>query len=837
MDRLINEVIGSLNNLPASYKVVLIRIYKQIIEELKTLNKIKVDKEEGKELSSNDFTDEFKEKLENIPEEFIQQNADWNATSGVTKILNKPNLTVYPDSAIWDEENKNIVFKHQGSVLPEMTISGTTFIKDGMVDDVKIENGNLVITFNTESGKQPISIPISDIFDATNYYTKQQADDKFVEKVTGKSLSTEDFTTGEKTKLAGIETGAQINKIEKIKVNDIEQEINNKIVNLNIPDVSQFITKSVDNLVNYYLKSEVYTKQEVAALIAAISQFHYEIYATLPASGENNVLYLIGPIGTGSDKYEEYVYANNTWTKIGDTSIDLSGYATIGVLSAALANYTTTANLTTLLDNKQNTLVSGTNIKTINGTNILGSGNIEIQPGKDAMTSITWSELKILRDNSQLTPGIQYRITDYQCTTVQEDTRSANHQFDIIVVADSVNKLNENARACLHEGDTYFSNAGVKLEAWQLKYSLDNNANKFAWADTENGKGVIYWMKDEWNNECPYDFKNIQFSRYKITACPKSPSLVGQYSINGVNDITVDTATTYWCYTFTWINEDSEIEDLSIVGQILSNDEGQYNGVFDNKIESSSFYYLEPDNPSSFTFALNNNCFISIYEYDDDGFFYGCYANRLESDCYFNTFGNKNNNNTFGNNCSRNTFGNDCFNNTFGNDCLRNTFGDYCSSNIFGNDCLRNTFGDYCSSNIFGNYCGGNTFGDYCSSNTFGNDCSYNTFGNDCLNNIFGNYCQSNTFGNYCQRNTFGNYCERIIINKGYVNYAIVENGNHAITITSSLTTSIVNKLQNIKIAQGVNNNTLTVKTISHNTVNDTFQTIYKATGSTEVEV
>jgi hypothetical protein len=27
------------------------------------------------------------------------------------------------------------------------------------------------------------------------------------------------------------------------------------------------------------------------------------------------------------------------------------------------------------------------------------------------------------------------------------------------------------------------------------------------------GKGVIYYMKDEHGNECPYDFKNIQFQR------------------------------------------------------------------------------------------------------------------------------------------------------------------------------------------------------------------------------------------------------------------------------------------------------------------------------------
>lgn len=106
-----------------------------------------------------------------------------------------------------------------------------------------------------------------------------------------------------------------------------------------IPDVSNFITKSVNDLANYYLKSETYTKDEVAALIGAIQQFHYEIVATLPATGEGNVLYLLGPTGTGADKYEEYVYANSTWTKIGDTSIDLAGYVTTTALNTALANY------------------------------------------------------------------------------------------------------------------------------------------------------------------------------------------------------------------------------------------------------------------------------------------------------------------------------------------------------------------------------------------------------------------------------------------------------------------------------------------------------------------
>jgi len=122
-----------------------------------------------------------------------------------------------------------------------------------------------------------------------------------------------------------------------------------------IPDVSNFITKSVNDLTNYYLKSETYTKEEVAALIGAIQQFHYEIAASTSAvtSPTNNVLYLIGPTGSGTDKYEEYVYdatkpVAERWIKIGDTTIDLSGYVTTTFLSTELAKYATIASLATV---------------------------------------------------------------------------------------------------------------------------------------------------------------------------------------------------------------------------------------------------------------------------------------------------------------------------------------------------------------------------------------------------------------------------------------------------------------------------------------------------------
>lgn len=91
---------------------------------------------------------------------------------------------------------------------------------------------------------------------------------------------------------------------------------------------------------------------------------------------------------------------------------------------------------------------------------------------------ILYAELKELRDNGKLIPGMQYRITDYECTTIEKDTRSAGHSFDIIVTADDEKTLNENARAIQHDGDEYFSNSN--LAAWELKYCLDNDTERFA---------------------------------------------------------------------------------------------------------------------------------------------------------------------------------------------------------------------------------------------------------------------------------------------------------------------------------------------------------------------
>lgn len=56
-----------------------------------------------------------------------------------------------------------------------------------------------------------------------------------VDKVDGKGLSTNDYTTAEKTKLAGIAAGAQVNTLEGVQVNGSTVTPTNKIANISVP--------------------------------------------------------------------------------------------------------------------------------------------------------------------------------------------------------------------------------------------------------------------------------------------------------------------------------------------------------------------------------------------------------------------------------------------------------------------------------------------------------------------------------------------------------------------------------------------------------------------------
>lgn len=128
-----------------------------------------------------------------------------------------------------------------------------------------------------------------------------------------------------------------------------------------------YVTKSVNDLVNYYLKSETYTKTEVQTLINAVKQFTYEVVQTLPTATADTMhkIFLVPSADPQTQNVkDEYITIDNgieaqtryTWEQIGSTAIDLSGYVTTTALNTALADYTSTAALTLLLAGKQDTI-------------------------------------------------------------------------------------------------------------------------------------------------------------------------------------------------------------------------------------------------------------------------------------------------------------------------------------------------------------------------------------------------------------------------------------------------------------------------------------------------
>ena len=422
----------------------------------------------------------------------------------------------------------------------------------------------------------------------------------------------------------------------------------------------------------------------------------------------------------------------------------------------------------------------------------------------EAMVNTTWAELKALRDAGELIAGQQYRITDYVATTIDTESRSANHPFDIIVTADDERTLNESARAIAHDGDTYFEQCN--LAAWKLKYSLDNDDERFAWAqreyegytflvqgmefkgdlvatdDTthagypykftadigpdyhgevvvytpaldgknvqvkvfvksysvtqtltgdidqvkrEDGKGVVYQMIDENNNEMQYDFKGIQFKRYKITACDKSPDLVGTWAAAFHSDnITIDENDYRWCYLFNvMFGEENKDDSVGFYAGIPKNCISKHVGFLQNgqtNIDGS-----DKTANSCHSWTCGNYCYYWTCGNSCNSWTCGNY-------CYYWTCGNNCSSWTCGNNCGYWACGNDCHSWTCGNNCGYWACGNNCHYWTCGNYCDSWTCGNYCSSWACGNYCFHWTCGNSCNSWTCGNDCYYWTCGNNC---------------------------------------------------------------------------------------------------------
>ncbi|MCH1940039.1 hypothetical protein [Holdemania massiliensis] len=143
-----------------------------------------------------------------------------------------------------------------------------------------------------------------------------------VDKESGKSLSSNDYTDEDKTKLGGIAAGAQVNKIESIKVNGVVQEIKTKEINITVPTDNA----DLSNGAGYQKAAEV--QAAINQALSGITGIDFQIVSALPATGVKGTIYLMAHSHGTGDSYDEYIWlpTSSKFEKIGNTDIDLSGY-------------------------------------------------------------------------------------------------------------------------------------------------------------------------------------------------------------------------------------------------------------------------------------------------------------------------------------------------------------------------------------------------------------------------------------------------------------------------------------------------------------------------------
>ena len=390
----------------------------------------------------------------------------------------------------------------------------------------------------------------------------------------------------------------------------------------------------------------------------------------------------------------------------------------------------------------------------------------------------TWAQLKDARDAGNLIPGQYYRITDYETTTMQENTRSAGHRFDIIVRADSKNTLNEQAWAVKHDGDTYFEDA--RLEAWELKYHLDNvqwsqrvgtliedendgyTALSIGTVDID-GETYILWDASEFTED--YGFTRMVSLTKEVGADllqydPETGEIVEDGYTTTIAEVFGD-YTEPGKGTITWMKD----EWGNIAGYDFKNiqqkrwkvtDElnrsslnGKYLGVLNNlpvklSIEDEEDFiwaYLYSvydydggtqdttdhslsgrvhDMDTNFTVSDNNAFVWSSIDYNA----YDC---KFSGDVW---------NNSFSGDVGSCSFSGRVFQNSFSGDVWNNSFSGSVNRNSFSGDVHNNSFSGYVQNNSFSGYVDSCSFSGNVQNNSFSGNVYQNSFSGNLQNSM-----------------------------------------------------------------------------------------------------
>lgn len=299
-----------------------------LVGKLKSLINTKVDKEDGKGLSTNDYTTAEKNKLAGIAAGAeVNVQSDWNATSGDALILNKPDIITASDvtSSYESAGTAPVNGKAVAAAIGTLDVSNTgssskypTSISqtDGKISTTYTDFSSTYSATGTAgvNGKAIAAalgtLDVSDTAVSGKYVSQvTETDGKIA--VTRASLP---------TSLPASDTTSTYSATGTAPVNGkaVASAISNK--------ADKSTTLSGYGITNAYTKTEV--DSAISDAIGEITGLSFSIVTTLPTTGVAGTIYLVPHSHGTNDIYDEYVWLNDSsvFEKIGSTDVDLSDY-------------------------------------------------------------------------------------------------------------------------------------------------------------------------------------------------------------------------------------------------------------------------------------------------------------------------------------------------------------------------------------------------------------------------------------------------------------------------------------------------------------------------------
>lgn len=183
-----------------------------------------------------------------------------------------------------------------------------------------------------------------------------------------------------------------------------------------------------------------------------------EIVAALPSDDiSETTIYMIlkDPAGSGQNVYNEYMYIDSKWELIGDTAVDLTGYATEAYVTSAIANKADKA--TTLAgygitDGATKTELSDA-VSTIN-TALDGKANKSTTLAGYGITDAV-SDSELAAAKSELQGNIDAKADSSVVTALQGTVATKADQADLDALSDSVSALKEQVNGLVSSQITY----------------------------------------------------------------------------------------------------------------------------------------------------------------------------------------------------------------------------------------------------------------------------------------------------------------------------------------------------------------------------------------------